>query len=80
MTELEAAGSMVAARKRRLLWALGAAVFMVNLDARVVAPLLPTVANELGVSLARAAWLMSAYMLPLWHVSVDVRAARGPLR
>ena len=37
---------------------------MVNLDARVVAPLLPTVAAELGVSLARAAWLVSAYMLP----------------
>ncbi len=64
MTELEAASSMVAARTRRLLWALGAAVFMVNLDARVVAPLLPTVASELGVSLAKAAWLMSAYMLP----------------
>jgi predicted MFS family arabinose efflux permease len=50
--------------QRRLLWALGAAVFMVNLDARVVAPLLPTLATELGVSLARAAWLVSAYMLP----------------
>jgi predicted MFS family arabinose efflux permease len=52
------------AAQRRLLWALGAAVFMVNLDARVVAPLLPTVASELGVSLARSAWLVSAYMLP----------------
>ena len=52
------------AAPRRLLWALGAAVFMVNLDARVVAPLLPTVAADLGVSLARAAWLVSAYMLP----------------
>ena len=50
--------------QRRLLWALGAAVFMVNLDARVVAPLLPTVAADLGVSLARSAWLVSAYMLP----------------
>jgi len=52
------------AAQRRLLGALGAAVFMVNLDARVVAPLLPTVAAELGVSLARSAWLVSAYMLP----------------
>lgn len=50
--------------QRRLLLALGVAVFMVNLDARVVAPLLPTLASELGVSLARAAWLLTAYMLP----------------
>src|SRR5688572_17523357 len=50
--------------QRRLILALGAAVFMVNLDARVVAPLLPTLATDLGVSLASAAWLLSAYMLP----------------
>lgn len=37
---------------------------MVNLDARVVAPLLPTLADELGVSVARAGWLISAYQLP----------------
>jgi predicted MFS family arabinose efflux permease len=46
------------------LLALGAAVFMVNLDSRVVAPLLPTMANELHVSLTQAGWLVSAYMLP----------------
>jgi predicted MFS family arabinose efflux permease len=50
--------------QRRLLWALGVAVFMVNLDARVVAPLLPTLASDLHVSLPTAAWLLSAYMLP----------------
>lgn len=50
--------------QRRLLVALGVAVFMVNLDARVVAPLLPTLASDLNVSLARAAWLLTAYMLP----------------
>jgi predicted MFS family arabinose efflux permease len=50
--------------QRRLLAALSAAVFMVNLDARVVAPLLPMLAVELDVSLARSAWLVSAYMLP----------------
>jgi predicted MFS family arabinose efflux permease len=50
--------------QRRLLLALGAAVFMVNLDARVVAPLLPTLAAELHVTLAQAAWLVSGYMLP----------------
>ncbi|MEY2936286.1 MAG: hypothetical protein RL033_7035 [Pseudomonadota bacterium] len=37
---------------------------MVNLDARVVAPLLPTLASDLHVSLPTAAWLLSAYMLP----------------
>lgn len=37
---------------------------MVNLDSRVIAPLLPTLASELGVSLSRAGWLVSAYMLP----------------
>jgi predicted MFS family arabinose efflux permease len=36
----------------------------VNLDARVVAPLLPTMATELHVTLAHAGWLVSAYMLP----------------
>jgi len=51
-------------RARRLLLALGTAVFMVNLDARVVAPLLPTLAGELHVTLARAGWLLSAYTLP----------------
>jgi predicted MFS family arabinose efflux permease len=62
----EGAVTQVAHRvaQRRLLWALGAAVFMVNLDARVVAPLLPTLAAELHISLSRSAWLVSAYLLP----------------
>jgi predicted MFS family arabinose efflux permease len=50
--------------QRALLIALGAAVFMVNLDGRVIAPLLPTLSAELGVSIARAGWLVSAYMVP----------------
>jgi predicted MFS family arabinose efflux permease len=50
--------------QRELLWALGAAVFMVNLDGRVIAPLLPMLSSALGVSLSRAGWLVSAYMLP----------------
>jgi predicted MFS family arabinose efflux permease len=50
--------------QRALLLVLGAAVFMVNLDSRVIAPLLPTLAAELHVSLARAGWLVSAYMVP----------------
>ncbi|MET0389746.1 MAG: MFS transporter [Polyangiales bacterium] len=51
-------------RQRALLLALGAGAFMVNLDSRVVAPLLPLMANELHVSLTQAGWLVSAYMLP----------------
>lgn len=37
----------LAQAQRRLLWSLGAAVFMVNLDARLVAPLLPTARERL---------------------------------
>jgi predicted MFS family arabinose efflux permease len=57
-------GPPAPAHQRGLLLALGAAVFIVNLDARVVAPLLPTMARELHVSLAHAGWLVSAYLLP----------------
>jgi len=37
---------------------------MVSLDARVVAPLLPTIARDFGVSMAVAGWTVSAYQLP----------------
>lgn len=50
--------------QRRLLMALGASTFMVSLDARVVAPLLPSIAQELGISIARAGYLVSFYLLP----------------
>lgn len=50
--------------QRRLLLALGASAFMVSLDARVVAPLLPSIADELGISMARAGYLVSFYLLP----------------
>jgi len=64
-----------AAAQKPLLLALGAAVFMVNLDSRVVAPLLPVMAAELHVSLPRAGWLVSAYMLPYGLLQL----AYGPL-
>lgn len=51
-------------RQRALLLALGVATFMVGLDGRVVAPLLPTIAADFGISLADAGWLVSGYMLP----------------
>jgi len=47
-----------------VLVALAAAIFMVSLDARVVAPLLPTIARDFGVSMAVAGWTVSAYQLP----------------
>jgi predicted MFS family arabinose efflux permease len=50
--------------QRALLLSLGVATFMVGLDARVVAPLLPTIANDFHTSVARAGWLVSGYMLP----------------
>jgi predicted MFS family arabinose efflux permease len=53
-----------AAAPRLVLAALSVAVFMVSLDARVVAPLLPTVARDFGVSMAQAGWMVSAYQLP----------------
>lgn len=37
---------------------------MVALDARVVAPLLPTIARDFDTSVGTAGWLVSAYMLP----------------
>jgi predicted MFS family arabinose efflux permease len=50
--------------QRALLLALGVATFMVGLDARVVAPLLPTIAADFQISVADAGWLISGYMLP----------------
>jgi predicted MFS family arabinose efflux permease len=49
---------------RRLLLALGVSTFMVSLDARIVAPLLPSIAQELGCSVAVASHTVSFYLLP----------------
>lgn len=50
--------------QRALLLSLGVAAFMVSLDGRVVAPLLPTIARDFHTSIANAGWLVSGYMLP----------------
>lgn len=50
--------------QQRLLLALGAAIFMINLDSRVVTPLLPTIAGDLGTTVSHAGWLVTAYVLP----------------
>ncbi len=44
--------------------ALAAACFIVSAEARVVAPLLPTIAASLGVSVAAAASAVTLYLLP----------------
>lgn len=51
-------------QQRRLLLALGLATFMVSLDARVVAPLLPAIAHDFHTSIARAGYTVSGYLLP----------------
>jgi predicted MFS family arabinose efflux permease len=50
--------------QRRLLLALVAAIFMINLDARVVTPLLPTIATDLGTTVAATGSIVTAYVLP----------------
>jgi predicted MFS family arabinose efflux permease len=51
-------------QQRRLLLALGLATFMVSLDARVVAPLLPAIAHDFQTTIARAGYVVSGYLLP----------------
>jgi predicted MFS family arabinose efflux permease len=58
-----------------LLLSLGAATFMVALDGRVIAPLLPTIAADFSISVASASWLVSGYMLPYGMCQL----AYGPL-
>jgi len=53
-----------AEQQRPLLLALGLATFMVSLDARVVAPLLPAIAHDYHTSIARAGYVVSGYLLP----------------
>lgn len=70
----EAAAS-AAPDQRALIAALIAAVFIVSLDARVVAPLLPTIAAELHAPLDDVGLLVTAYMLPYGFFQL----AFGPL-
>src|SRR6187551_1497140 len=58
------ASSTSAEQQRPLLLALGLATFMVSLDARVVAPLLPAIAHDFQTSIARAGYVVSGYLLP----------------
>ncbi|MCX5780913.1 MAG: MFS transporter [Firmicutes bacterium] len=50
--------------KRRTLLILGLAGFVVMADNWVVSPILPTIAQNIGVSIPDAALIISAYMIP----------------
>lgn len=45
-------------------WVLSAAAFAVSLDMRAIVPLLPSLADDLGVGVASAGLVATAYMLP----------------
>lgn len=51
-------------KQRALLLTLGVATFVVGLDGRIVAPLLPSIAQEFGTSLSVASYSVSLYLLP----------------
>ncbi|MHB8646831.1 MAG: MFS transporter [Thermomicrobiales bacterium] len=56
--------AVIQGRQRWLIFALSGAIFMINLDSRVIAPLLPTIANAFHTSVSSAGILITAYMLP----------------
>lgn len=60
----EATTTSDSAEQRRLLLILGAAIFMINLDSRVVTPLLPTIASDFNTTVSAAGSLVTAYVLP----------------
>ena len=60
----ESAGGAESKEQRRLLLALVAAIFMINLDARVVTPLLPTIAADLRTTVSATGSIVTAYVLP----------------
>src|SRR6478752_3630617 len=61
---MTAAGNDTATQQRSLLLALGLSTFVVSLDGRIVAPLLPAIAAEFRTSLAAASYTVSSYLLP----------------
>lgn len=51
-------------KAKRILFILGLAGFVVMADNWVVSPILPSISNDIGVTVASAALIISAYMLP----------------
>jgi predicted MFS family arabinose efflux permease len=54
----------VSVNKGKIVTLLGLAGFIVMADNWVVSPILPAISNNLGIDIARAGLLISAYMLP----------------
>ena len=50
--------------KKNILSILGLAAFVVMADNWVVSPILPTISNDIGVSVGSAALIITAYMIP----------------
>jgi len=50
--------------KKKILLILGLAAFVVMADNWVVSPILPTIAEDIGVSIPAAALIITAYMIP----------------
>ncbi|HEX3028613.1 MAG TPA: MFS transporter [Clostridia bacterium] len=50
--------------KKKILSILGLAAFVVMADNWVVSPILPTISNDIGVSVGSAALIIAAYMIP----------------
>lgn len=53
-----------AAGSQRALWLLIGGIFVVSLDSRVIAPLLPAIAEDFNASIGQAGWIVTAYLLP----------------
>lgn len=69
--------------KQKALYMLGLAGFVVMADNWVVSPILPTIAQDIGVTIPNAALIISAYMIPfaLFQVLFGFAADRyGKLR
>ena len=66
-------GAVESKEQRRLLLALVAAIFMINLDARVVTPLLPTIAADLRTTVAATGSIVTC------PGSISIRVCRRAL-
>ena len=51
-------------RRERLLWMLSLATFMIFFQAYMVAPILPTLADDFGTSIQRISLIVPAYLIP----------------
>jgi predicted MFS family arabinose efflux permease len=58
-----------------IVWVLAAGAFTVNLDSRAIIPVLPSLADDLGVGIATAGFVATAYMFPYGAFQL----AYGPL-